>query len=253
MKPSPSEPTRALIYARISSKSQELEGHGLASRETRCREFARLKGYQVDAAFPDTFTGGGDFMKRPGMVALLSYLDAQPDQNYVVIFDDLNRFARDTRFHLDLRDEFRLRGAQIECLNFAFEDSPEGEFAETIMAAHGTLERKQNGRQVTQKMKARMQNGYWVHSKPVGYKFEIIKGRGKVLVPNEPLVTVIREAFEGFASGRFGSQAEVRHFFELHPEFPRNKKGEIPNQRVADVFKNPLYTGHVCSEVYGID
>ena len=32
-------------------------------------------------------------MKRPGMVALLSYLDAQPDQNYVVIFDDLKRFA----------------------------------------------------------------------------------------------------------------------------------------------------------------
>ena len=253
MKTKLNEPIKALVYARVSSKSQETDGNGLDSQETRCREYARLKGYHVEAAFPDTFTGGGDFMKRPGMVALLSYLDAQPSEKYVVIFDDLKRFARDTRFHLNLRDAFRSRSASIECLNFNFEDSPEGEFAETIMAAHGTLERKQNGRQVTQKMKARMQNGYWVHAKPVGYKTVIVKGRGKVLFPNEPLATVVREAFEGFASGRFGSQAEVRRFFELHPDFPRNKKGEIPNQRAADVLKNPLYTGHICSETYGID
>ncbi|MCV6601418.1 MAG: recombinase family protein [Cohaesibacter sp.] len=94
---------KALIYCRVSSKSQE----------TRCREHARLKGYEVEAVFPDTITGGGDFMKRPGMVALLSYLDTQPFENYVVIFDDLKRFARDTRVHLDLRDAFRSRGAEL--------------------------------------------------------------------------------------------------------------------------------------------
>jgi len=52
------------------------------------------------------------------MMALLSYLDAQSSEDDVVIFDDLKRGARDTRFHLDLRDTFRLRGANIECLNF---------------------------------------------------------------------------------------------------------------------------------------
>ncbi|MCP4933236.1 MAG: recombinase family protein, partial [bacterium] len=79
------QPIKALIYCRVSSKSQKEEGHGLESQETRCREFAGAKGYEVEAAFPDTITGGGDFMKRPGMVALLSYLDAQPEKNYVVI------------------------------------------------------------------------------------------------------------------------------------------------------------------------
>jgi DNA invertase Pin-like site-specific DNA recombinase len=87
------------------------------------------------------------------MRALLSFLDAQPDQKFVVIVDYLNRFARATRFHLDLREAFRKRGATIECLNFKLDDTPEGEFIETIMAAQGALERKQNGRQVAQKMK----------------------------------------------------------------------------------------------------
>ena len=76
------------------------------------------------------------------MVSLLSFLDAQPHEKYIVIFDDLKRFARDTRFHLDLRDAFRQRNATVECLNFKFDESPEGEFIETIIAAQGALERK---------------------------------------------------------------------------------------------------------------
>ena len=116
-------------------------------------------GYHVEAVFPDDVSGGGDFMKRPGMVALLSYLDAQPGKKYVIIFDDLKRFARDTEFHIALRRAFQVRGARVECLNFKFEDTPEGKFVETIMAAQGELERGQNSRQVNQKMSARVEAG----------------------------------------------------------------------------------------------
>ena len=247
------ENQKAIVYCRVSSKSQEDDGHGLDSQELRCRQHAALRGYNVIATFPDTISGGGDFMKRPGMVALLSFLDAQPGERFVVIFDDLKRFARDTRFHLDLREAFRRRGARIECLNFKFEDSPEGEFIETIMAAQGALERKQNGRQVAQKMKARMQSGYWVHNAAVGYHHVAVKGRGKMLMPNEPLATIVREAFEGRAMGRFQSDAEVKRFFEGFPEFPRNKRGIVTQQRVTDILTQSLYTGYICSKTYGID
>ena len=146
--------SHALIYCRVSSTKQRIEGSGLESQEQRCRAYADEKGYEVEAVFPDDVSGGGDFMRRPGMVALLSYLDAQKGKPYVVIFDDLKRFARDTEFHLKLRREFLKRGANIECLNFRFEDTPEGKFIETVIAAQGELEREQNRRQVVQKMKA---------------------------------------------------------------------------------------------------
>ncbi|WP_274594816.1 recombinase family protein [Parasedimentitalea marina] len=189
----------------------------------------------------------------PAWWLLLAFLDAQPNERFTVIFDDLKRFARDTRFHLDLRDAFRLRGASIECLNFKFDDTPEGEFIETIMAAQGALERKQNGRQVAQKMKARMQSGYWIHNPPVGYRYETVKGHGKLLIPNPPFDAIIREAIERYASGHFQTQAEVKRYFEKFPDFPRNKHGEIRQQRVTDILSQPLYTGYICSEVYGIN
>ncbi|EEE36756.1 site-specific recombinase [Rhodobacteraceae bacterium KLH11] len=150
----------ALIYCRVSSAKQRIDGGGLESQEQRCRAFAAEKDLQVEAVFPDDVSGGGDFMQRPGMRAMLAYLDAQPDRNYTVIFDDLKRFARDTEFHLKLRREFAERGARIECLNFKIEDTPEGKFIETIIAAQGQLEREQNRRQVVQKMKARVENGF---------------------------------------------------------------------------------------------
>nr|WP_321458373.1 recombinase family protein [uncultured Cohaesibacter sp.] len=161
---------KAVIYCRVSSKKQT-EGSGLSSQEHRCREYADERGYDVEAVFPDDVSGGGDFMKRPGMVALLAYLDAFPQHDYVVIFDDLKRYARDTEFHLKLRREMMARNARRECLNFNFEDTPEGKFIETILAAQGELERTQNSRQVLQKMIARVEQGYCVFRAPVGYKY----------------------------------------------------------------------------------
>ncbi len=236
---------KAVIYCRVSDKSQEINGHGLESQETRCRQHAAAKGYEVAAVFPDTITGGGDFMKRPGMVALLSFLDAQPDEKFVVIFDDLKRFARDTRFHLDLRDTFRRRGARIECLNFTFEDTPEGEFIETVLAAQGQLERKQNGRQVAQKMKARMQRGYWVFPAPVGYKYAKTKEHGKLLVRDDPLASIVTEALEGYATGRFEAVAEVQRFLQAQPAFAEKRKGKVHYQGVYDMLTRPLYAGYI--------
>ena len=101
----------------------------------------------------------------------------------MVIFDDLKRFARDTEFHIALRRAFQRRKARIECLNFKFDDTPEGKFIETIMAAQGELERQQNSRQVIQKMQARIAAGYWCFKPIIGYKYKRVDGHGKLLVP----------------------------------------------------------------------
>jgi site-specific DNA recombinase len=246
--------TKAIIYCRVSSKKQKETGSGLVSQEHRCREYAERHGWDVEAVFPDDISGAGDFMKRPGMKALLSYLDAQSDKDYVVIFDDLKRFARDTEFHIKLRRELKVRNAKVECLNFRFEDTPEGKFIETVFAAHGELEREQNGRQVKQKMRARVEQGFWVFNAPVGYKYAKATQGGKILVRDEPLASIVQEALEAFACGRFQSQVEVQRFLERQPLFPK----DLPNNRIraykiSRMLTTPVYAGYVHATSWNID
>lgn len=246
-------PDAALLYCRVSSQKQDDDGSGLTSQEHRCREKAAQLGLNVEAIFPDIVSGEGNFMKRPGMVQLLAHLDANPHKRYVVIFDDLKRYSRDTEFHLNLRRQMLKRNAIRICLNFQFQDSPEGKFYETIVAATGTLEREQNARQVLQKMTARLQQGYWVFHAPKGYTYVDGKIGGREMVIHEPVASVVREAFEGYACGRFESQSEVRNYLQDHPHFPKNSTNYLLQQRVTDMLTNPLYAGYIVHERYGIN
>ncbi len=146
---------------------------------------------------------------------------------------------------MKLRKELSARGARPECLNFKFEDTPEGEFIETIIAAQGQLERQQNKRQVIQKMKARVENGYWVSHAPVGFKYATVAGHGKLLVRDEPLASIVQEALEGFSCARFETRAEVKRFLESQPDFPRTRHGHVTNETVNRMLNRPHYAGYI--------
>ena len=242
---------KALIYCRVSAVSQ-LEGDGLNSQEHRCRAYAAAHGLEPEEVFHDKRTGGGDFMSRPGMVALLKYLDEHPEHSYVVIFDDLKRFARDTMFHLMLRQELAAYGATVACLNFKFEDTPEGEFVETVMAAQGALERKQNRRQTMQKMKSRIERGFYCFFAPYGYRYEKAEGGGKILVPDGRRAEIVREALESLASGRFQSQGDVKRFLEAQPEFPKTAGGYVRYEEVKRLLTRSVYAGLVEAPTWGV-
>ena len=94
-------------------------------------------------------------------------------------------------------------------------------------------------------MRARLLNGYWPFQAPVGYRYEARRGRGKVLVPNEPLASIVREGLEGYACGRFDSQAEVQRFFTGQPAFPKDGSGNVRAQLVTDILTRVIYAGYV--------
>ena len=146
---------KAIIYCRVSSKRQVIEGHGLDSQESLCRDYAVNKGYRVMKVFPEKGLTGALF-DRPAMKELVAFLDGHPFEKYVVIFDDLKRFARDVLVHWQLKAHLLSRGVTLECPNFHFEDSPEGRLVENVAAATNQYERESNKRQVLQKMKARL-------------------------------------------------------------------------------------------------
>lgn len=101
-------------------------------------------------------------------------------------------------------------------------------------------------------MRARAGNGYWVFQAPIGYRYARVGGHGKMLVRDEPLASIIAEALEGYATGRFDTQVEVKRFLEGFAEFPKDRRGEIRSQQVTDLLTRVLYAGYIDLPDWGI-
>jgi len=242
---------KALIYCRVSSDRQVKEGNGLGSQEKRCRDYAEGKKYQVMKVFPDEGVSGSLF-DRPAMKNLIAYLDKYPTDEFVVIFDDLSRFARDVKVHIQLKSELIGRGVKMECLNFNFDDSPEGEFAELVIASSNQLHRKQNTRTVVQKMKARLQDGFWCFCYPPALKNiehpvykRILNGRV------EPYTSIFKQAIEKYANDELNTLDEVKN--HINTQYNLNKiKRRISLNGIKNMLKNPLYAGWIKYEKWGV-
>ncbi len=239
-----SKPQKAVIYARVSSVAQLKKGDGLASQETRCREYARFKGYEIVEAFHDNKTGG--VAARPAMMSLLAYLKKHKSGEYVVIIDDLNRFSRDIVVHWQLRALLSEAGGKLESPSIEFGDDSDSILVENLLASVSQHQRQKNGEQTKNRMRARTLNGYWCFRAPVGYKYTKITGHGNLMVRDEPVASIVQEALEGFASGRFECQGEVKRFLENQPAYPKDSpNGTLRYQHVIRLMSRIHYAGYI--------
>lgn len=228
----------ALIYARVSTKKQDP-----MSQLIRCNEYCQQKGYTVEKTFKDKFTGGGNFLERPAMRELLEYAKKNIHKQFVVVFDDLKRFARDTKFHIDLRTTFSANGLTPECLNYNFDESPEGRFMETIHAAQNELERHQNRRQVIQKQRARLIAGYNAFTSPRGYKKIKHSAHGTIDIPTKK-GKWIKKALQKFASGELGTKRQMAIYLQNKEVLGKQDTFRYI-QAVSKILKNPFYAGYI--------
>lgn len=240
----PGPGTPAVIYCRVSSKAQTKRGDGLGSQENRCREYADYKKYVVQDVFTDDVSGS--LADRPGILAMLTWLRQNRRRTPVVIIDDISRIARDVRTHFRLKELVAAAGGTLKSPSIEFGEDSDSILIENMLASVSQHQREKNSEQTKNRMRARTLNGYWVFQAPIGYKYERKSGHGNVLVRNEPFASILQEALEGYASGRFETQVEVKRFLERQPAFPKDlPNGEIRNQRVADILTRPVYAGYI--------
>lgn len=235
----------AVIYCRVSSAKQVTEGHGLGSQETRCREFAGHKGYEIADVFRDEGISGG-LIDRPGMQAMLAFLKRHKNnRKHIVIIDDISRLARSLEAHIQLRTAIQGAGGRLESPSIEFGEDSDSILVENLLASVSQHQRQKNAEQVVNRMRARIMNGYWVFGAPVGYRYAKVNGHGSMLVRDEPNATTVQQALKGFASGRFETPAEVKRFLESVPSFPRYRNGEVHFQFIHDLLTRPLYAGYI--------
>ena len=73
-----------------------------------------------------------------------------------------------------------------------------------------------------------------------------------MLVRDEPVASVVQEALEGYASGRFHTQADVMRFLQDNPLFPKDSTGIVRHQRVGILLAQCAYAGYVEAPNWGV-
>jgi len=61
-----------------------------------------------------------------------------------------------------------------------------------------------------------------------------------MLVRDELLAAIIQEALEGYASGRFQLQVEVKRFLESHPEYPCDRIVNVDSETVIRAYESRI-------------
>lgn len=239
-----------LVYVRVSSKRQERQGHGRETQEKRCvDDLASIK-VPYERTFADTYTGGGDFMERPAMREVVKYVQERRGRKYALVFDDLKRFARDSDFHFKLRMLFKKLDVELRCLNYNFDDSPEGQFMERVFAAQNELEKHQNSRQVREKMEARMKMGYWPFKAKKGYKITKKPGHGKISVPNQE-APMLKEALERFSRGHLLLKIDFCKFL-IEKKLWRRRPPEKFLEQATAILSDCFYMGDIEYKRWGV-
>lgn len=237
-----SDTKQAVIYCRVSSARQvedtrpRLAGHTLP-------EYVERKGYSVIRTFHEKGVSGG-LMDRPSFNDLIAFIKAQRSEGIVVIIDDISRFARDIESHWTLRRTLKDIGGKLESPSITFGEDSDSVLIENLLASVSQHQRQKNREQTTNRMRARTMNGYWCFPAPPGFRYERVAGHGKLLVRDEPLATIIAEALDGFAHGRFASQSEVKTYLESEPAFAsRFPNGFVRYKEVIRLLTRPYYAG----------
>lgn len=239
-------PSKAVIYCRVSDPKQVTRGSGLGSQETRCRDYARAKGFEVVEVFRDEGTSGS-VIERAGMLSMLAFLKKhRRETTHIVIIDDISRLARGLEAHIQLRTAITAAGGKLESPSIEFGEDSDSMLVENLLASVSQHQRQKNAEQTKNRMMARAANGYWGFSPPIGYRYDRVAGHsGKVLVPVQPLAGVIKQALEGYAEGRLETQAEVQRFLQKSPVFPKNRFGTVHPQKVTQILTQALYAGYM--------
>ena len=203
--------TRALIYLRVSDRSQAErddteEGYSLPAQREACLQLIRQQGWTLVDEYCDRGESASkDDDQRPQFNAMLQRIAEQGDADVIVVHKR-DRFARNAARHLALRAALRKQGVRLESVVNKLEESAAGMLAEGIEALVNEYHSANLSTEVKKGQRQKAQMGGWTHRAPLGYlnRKEWEAGRRMAYVVLDPeRAPLIRDLFTLYASGDY--------------------------------------------------
>lgn len=190
---------KAIIYIRVSTPRQALEGESLAVQEDRLLAYCQAKGFDVTEIIRDEgITSKIPLHKRPGGKRLLAQLG--PVIKHVAIFK-FDRMFRNTLEALTTIAEFDKHGVSLHALDFGGSaidtSSAFGRLIVTMRAGFAQMEREVNSERTREAMNHKRRKGESLGQLPFGYTLD-----GPLIVEHPDRKKVMAEMMRMHGEGK---------------------------------------------------
>ncbi|WP_425624351.1 recombinase family protein [Agrobacterium radiobacter] len=131
---SPTDETRAFIYARTATVSQPKPDIQLEQQLKTLRAYAQRRSYQVVGEVCDAGIHGNT-LSRPGLAIVMDGATSAPRAFDVLLVDECTRLARDPVLLQTLMSRLRAAGVEIEFTSSGLSSYPEEMSMAKLLAA----------------------------------------------------------------------------------------------------------------------
>lgn len=228
----------AVLYARVSSKEQEL-GYSIPAQQELLRSYAAQWEMRIAQEFGDAETA--KTTGRPGFAAMVSYLQQHPACR-ILLVEKTDRLYRNFKDYLTV-DEL---GAEIHLVKENVILTEDSRSSEKFMHGIKVLMAKNyidNLREEVRKgLHTKAAQGLYPSFAPPGY-LNIVASNGKrVIVPDPALGPIVGKLFTWFASGEYSLKTLAAKAFAEGFRF-RNTRNKVPTSTLHKILRKRIYTG----------
>ena len=233
---------KAVIYARVSTEEQ-LKGLSVEVQKEQCRKWAKENGYQIVGVFEDGGKTGTKTVGRDGLEDMIIF--CQQEHIDAVLIIDTDRIARNEIDHFFIKNELRKSKTQIIAINQPMiNDTPEGQFFETILAGTNAFYSRLLGRKVKKSLEKKCQLGDFPGWAPLGYlnvNLGTEEKPHKVIIVDPVKGPLITEMFRLYSTGNYPVDTLVDVMYEMGLRSKNNKR--VYRSVLYSIIKNPFYIG----------
>jgi site-specific DNA recombinase len=230
----------AAIYARVSTQEQEASGTSLQSQVEACRAYAAANGLKVVASFEEAMSGAT--LNRPKLDRLREMVAA--GQVDTVICFAVDRLSRDDTNLLVLAKELREHGCELKCATVPLQDTKEGKFLMSVLAAVAELDRASIVEKLMLGKRTTIRKGKAILSSARPYGFKPIYGEGR-LEGIEDELRVVKRIFDWMTKEHRSLGWIVRRLNEDGVPTVQGASKGWGRAAIHGILKNPLYTGRL--------
>ena len=236
------DPTRAALYARVSSDRQDVD-LSVSAQLRALREYAKKNGFLVVHEYVDE-AESGRVADRPQFRKMLDAAGRTDAPFAEILVWKFSRFTRKREHAVAFKSMLRRRGVKVTSITEHADDSPTGKLMEAIIESVDEFYSENLAQEVTRGMREAASRGFWVSTfAPYGYRKVPVQDGAKKrprLEPDPPADEVVRRMFRMASSGV--SLLDIAK--TLNDEGIATPRGKLwLKTSVHRVLSNEVYTG----------